>query len=174
MTKKFRAKRERELLQEVSRPPLAQVSIRLSADGAAFIPTFTGGKGHAVRIPVPGNAVKSAGSARSALVAMRDELRDLGTRPTVEQLTTVLNSIRVAEKALIGLTVLESILRARESESHEPKINSRAVPTQALVDAFIAKGGKIETESERADRVLSDKYGLDVNEFVSGLGGLAI
>lgn len=151
------------LLKQTNKSEPMPVSIELSAGGEHFVLGFGS---HAVRIPVPLGGDSAATEARKNLTVVRDKLRDGVELPTSESLTKIIEKIKVAERALLGLELIASVLTARAKEP-TALINSRAMPTQALVDTFL-KTHKVEDEAVRAERKFQEKYGVDLSDLLLG------
>lgn len=124
---------------------------------------------HTVRIPVPASAYSASDEARKTLVRLVSNMEAGKAKPTLLQMQELLTQVRIANKALAGVTLLSSILLARELDP-DALLNSRAVPTQALVDAFLKNGGKVEDEAERNERKFEEKYGVKTDDLLKLMG----
>lgn len=140
---------------------MTQVTIDLSASGEDIVLSFGS---HSVRVRCPGNAIFFAEGARKSLSTILARTERSEGAATAEELERIRDNVRVAERALVGVSLIEAVLSTRRT-SPEAKLNTVGVPTQALVDAFLRKGGKVEDEGERAARKLEEKYGINLEDF---------
>lgn len=143
------------------------VTVSLSSDGDHFRLNLGS---HTVGVRVPAGADRAAVTARKELTKLAKQMEDGGRSGLASQLLIIRQQVAIAEKALAGLALVESVLLARDREP-TAKINSLAVPTQSLVDAYLKAGGRIEDAQARAERQFEEKYGMDLNELISLVEG---
>lgn len=71
-----------------------------------------------------------------------------------------------------SLTALHGLLMARKlaaASGERVNIGTPAAPTQALIEAFFAKGGRVTDESEKARQQFAEKYGEAGQELLNDL-----
>lgn len=82
-------------------------------------------------------------------------------------------AVPINERGLASIVkILQSRHRAIE-QANAPKIGTAGVPVQALVDAWIKEGNRIEDEAVREERRMRDRVGDELFEEMLALGAEA-
>lgn len=169
MGKKQREAAKVQVEPTAPKRPKLEACLTTSADGKAMIVYFPAGQGHGVRIEMSFSAHIMIGRAVKGLTAIIDKMASGVELPTSKSFSPIMEQLMWVERDIRSMHMLKQVLVERQRALEEPKINTRGAPTQALVDAFLKSGGKIENEEERAKRTLEDKYGLNVDDFLEGM-----
>lgn len=132
---------------------MTQCTIDMSQDGTAFILTFPARgniRAHSVRIPI--DLVYHHGCEHLSERAFG----------TVEKCSDASHQHVHENKTVATLmTVLTARRQAEEADAAAIQLNSKAEPTQALIDEFFRKGGKVEDKAARQERKLREEWGDD-------------